>query len=155
MLSAPRKKSDTTSWPLASCTAKVGMVHTNATHGKTVFELSFTVCVSTLRGHSHVEDETLRVCILVRVPSSMVLRVCGSACVCVRLCACGRACLPVMQDEILEVLVVEEPAGVLVTCFVSPLHDAKVWKSTLQSLNSARGLCMCGMCGKCLSESST
>ena len=76
----------------------------------------------------------------------LVLRVCVSVYVSVSLCACGRACPSVLQDEILEVLVVEESAGVLVICFVSTLHDAKVWNSTLQSVNSARGLCMCAEC---------
>ena len=90
--------------------------------------------------------ERLRVYILVRVPSSMVLRDCVSVCVCVRLCACGRACLSPLQDEILEVLVFESPQVSWVNvaiCFVSPLHDAKVWNSTLQSLNSSRGLWSC------------
>ena len=85
MLSAPRKKSETTSWPPASCTAKVGMVHTKATHGKNSFELSVAVCVSALRGRCHC-CVRLRVYILVRVPSSMVLRDCVSVCVCVRVC---------------------------------------------------------------------
>ena len=68
------------------------MVHTKATYGKTVFELNVTECVSTLRGHRHV-CVRLRVYILVRVPSSMVLRVCLSVCICVRLRACACACL--------------------------------------------------------------
>ena len=76
----------------------------------------------------------------------MVLRDCVSVCVCVRLCACGRACLSPLQDDILEVLVFESPQVSRVNvaiCFVSPLHDAKVWNSTLQSLNSSRGLWSC------------
>ena len=90
--------------------------------------------------------ERLRVYILVRVPSSMVLRDCVSVCVCVRLCACGRACLSPLQDDILEVLVFESPQVSRVNvaiCFVSPLFDAKVWNSTLQSLDSSRGLWSC------------
>ena len=86
------------------------------------------------------------VCTSSCVPSSTVFRVCVSVCVCVRLCACGRACLSALQDEILEVLVFESPQVSWVNvaiCFVSPLHDAKVWNSTLQSLNSSRGLWSC------------
>ena len=137
------------------------MVHINATHGKTVLELSVTVCVSTLRGRCHVEERDsccvrLRVKILVRVPSSMVLRVCVSVCVCVRQCTCGRACLSVLQDEIWELLVFDESAGVLgerchMFCFTTPRDEGL-------ELNSSKfqllmwPLFVCRMCGKCHSE---
>ena len=86
------------------------------------------MCVSTLRGRCHAEEGTLRVYILVRVPSIMVLRVCATACDCVRLCACGRACLSVLQDEIWEVLFFEESAGVMgerchMFCFTTPRRE--------------------------------
>ena len=105
VLSAPRKKSETISSPLASCPAKVGMVHTKSDARKNSFELSVTECVSTLRGHRHTCCVRLpRVSSSCASPSSMVLRVCVSVCVCLRLRACGRVCLSVLQDEILEVL---------------------------------------------------
>ena len=153
MLLAPRKESETT-----SCTVKVGVVHTNATHGKTVLELSVTVCVSTLRGHSHVEDGTLRVYILVRAPSSMVLRVCVSVCVCVGQCTCGRACLSVLQDEIWELLVFYESAGVLgerchMFCFTTPQGEGLELNSSKFQLPMCP-LFVCRMCGKCHAESS-
>ena len=114
------------------------MVHTKATHGKNSFELSVTVCVSVLRGHCHC-CVRLRVYILVRVPLSMVLRVCVSVCVCVRVCQfCKTRCWKYWFSKSPQVSWVN-----VAICFVSPLHDAKVWNSTLQSLNSSRGLWSC------------
>ena len=101
----------------------------------------------------------LRVRVLVRVPSSMVLCACVSVCVCVRLCASGRACLPVLQDEILEVLVFEESAaGVLrercrMFCFTTPRPKGLELNSSKFELLT-RALLVCRMCGKCHSESS-
>ena len=68
-------------------------------------ELSVAVCVSTLRGDSHVEDGTLRV----QYPRARAVKY-GLACLCescencVRLCACGRACVSVVQDHHMGVI---------------------------------------------------
>ena len=81
----------------------------------------------------------LRVYILVRVPSSMVLRDCVSVCVCVRVCQfCKTRNLRYWLLKCPRVSWVN-----VAICYVSPLHDAKVWNSTLQSLNSSRGLWSC------------
>ena len=65
------------------------MVHTRSDARKNSFELSVTVCVATLRDCCCVR---LRVRILVRVSSSMVLRVLCE-CVSVRASVCPRLCM--------------------------------------------------------------
>ena len=73
-----------------------------------------------------------------------------------RLYACGRACLQILQDEVLEVLVFEESAGVMgelchMSCFTTPRREGL-------ELNSSKfvtwPLVVCRMCGQCHSESS-
>ena len=102
VLSASRKKSETTAWPLASCTVTMGMVHTKAMHWQTVVgqmllcaRRLFAVTVTKTSVHQR-NWCCVRLCVhvLVRVPARVVFFVCVLVCesVCVRLCACRRVC---------------------------------------------------------------
>ena len=58
----------------------------------------------------------------------MVLRVCVSVWVCVRLCACGRASLSVLQDENWRYWMFDDSAGVQgerchMFCFTTPRRE--------------------------------
>ena len=137
VLSAPRKKSVTTSSPLASCTAKVGMVHTKSDARKNSFELSVAVCVSALRGHRHTC--CVRLCVV--HPRTYAVE-CGLACLCecvrcLRLRACWRVCVSSARQDIGGVgCLMTTPrvswVHVHMFCFTTPRRD--LWLVALSRL---------------------